>query len=122
MGKPVILVVDDQIFICETIVALLENTYEVHAYTAGAEAIKYIKNNPVDLALLDYSMPTMSGYEVLMNIKSNPSTSKIPVIFLTAETNERMRMEMIDRGASDYIHKPVNAPVLHECIKKHLKK
>ena len=120
MGKPDIMVVDDQPSVCKEIASLLKNDYTVHAFKSGREALEYISDNPVDLVLLDYGMPNMTGYEVLMGIRINKSTNKIPVVFLTAETNERMRQEMMGRGATDYLCKPVGFSDLHQCISKHL--
>jgi len=120
MGKPIILVVDDQPFVCETVEIMLKNTYEVHTFTSGKEAMDYMSDKAVDLVLLDYEMPNMTGFEVLLGIRASRHNSKIPVIFLTAETNERMKMEMIERGAADYICKPIDSSVLHQSIKKQL--
>jgi len=120
MKKPILLVVDDQQFVCESIEIMLKNMYEVHTFTSGEEAMNYMSDHSADLVLLDYEMPNMTGYEVLLAIRENKHTSKTPVIFLTAEKNERMRMEMIARGASDYICKPINSSALHQSIKKQL--
>jgi len=114
------MVVDDQPSVCKEITSLLKNDYTVHAFKSGKEALEYIFDNPVDLVLLDYGMPNMTGYEVLMAIRVNHSTNNIPVIFLTAETNERMRHEMMGRGATDYLCKPIGATELHQCIGKYL--
>ena len=121
MAKPVVVVVDDQITICETIKSVLYGMYDVHTFTDGKEAMSYMHKNPVDMILLDYQMPGMTGYEVLMAVRSHKSTIQTPVIFLTAETNERMKMEMLERGASDYINKPIDSTALHSSIRKFLK-
>ena len=115
-----IVLVDDQPSVCREVTAFLKDTYTVHAFTSGKEALDYLSCHPVDLVLLDYEMPGMTGYEVLMGIRLNKSTHKVPVIFLTGETNERMRQEMMGRGASDYLCKPVTAVDLIHCIEKHL--
>ena len=120
MSKPIVLVVDDQPFVCESVAIMLKNTYDVHSFTSGKEVMSFMSNRPADLVLLDYEMPNMTGYEVLLAIRANKHNSKTPVIFLTAETNERMKMEMIERGASDYICKPINSSALHQSIKKQL--
>ena len=120
MGKPNILVVDDQPSVCKEISSFLKNDYTVLAFKSGQEALDYISYNPADLILLDYDMPNMTGYEVLLSIRMSQITKKIPVIFLTGETNERMKYEMLGRGASDYLCKPVSSAELHQCIKKHL--
>ena len=120
MSKYDILVVDDQPSICREVTAFLKDSYTVHSFTSGKEALDYLSEHPTDLILLDYDMPGMTGYEVLMAIRLNKSTGKIPIVFLTGETNERMREEMIGRGAIDYLCKPVTSSLLHQCIKKHL--
>ena len=120
MKNPTVIIVDDQPFICDTIKAILKNSYDARSYTSGKEALGFLSDNPVDLVLLDYDMPGMTGYEVLMSIRGSKHNANTPVIFITAETNERMRIEMIERGASDYICKPIDSSVLHERIKKQL--
>ena len=120
MGSPIIIVVDDQKFFCDTIETILKNKYEVHSFYSGKDAIKYLEGNPADMVLLDYVMPELTGYETMMRIRAINSVSKVPIIFLTAELNERMKTEMIDRGACDYICKPIDASVLKTCIEKHL--
>ena len=120
MGQPDILVVDDQPSVCREVVAFLKDGYTVHAFSSGAEALDYMLKNPVDLVLLDYDMPGMTGYEVLISIRSNRQAKDTPVIFLTAETNERMKTEMLARGAVDYLCKPISSAALQASVKKHL--
>ena len=115
-----ILLVDDQPSVCREITAFLKDAYTVHAFTAGQEALDFLTDNTADLVLLDYDMPEMTGFQVLMSIRMNKATAEIPVIFLTGETNERMRHEMMSRGATDYLCKPVTSQDLHTCIKEHL--
>ena len=115
-----ILLVDDQPSVCREVTAFLKDTYTVHAFTSGKDALDYLSSNSTDLVLLDYEMPEMTGYEVLMSIRLNKSTHTVPVIFLTGETNERMRQEMMGRGATDYLCKPVTSYDLHQCIEKYL--
>ena len=120
MSASDILLVDDQPSVCREMTAFLKNSYTVHSFTSGKEALDYLSGNPVDLVLLDYDMPGMTGYEVLMAIRLNKSILHIPVVFLTGVTNERMRQEMMGRGADDFLCKPVSSGDLHSCIEKHL--
>ncbi|MCL2387632.1 MAG: response regulator [Defluviitaleaceae bacterium] len=115
-----IIIVDDQPAVCKEVAAYLKNDYKVHAFKSGDKAISYLEKNHVDLILLDYYMPEMTGFEVLLKIRQNQALSETPVVFLTAEINERMEYEMIKRGATDYLHKPIDSIKLHQCIKKHL--
>ena len=122
MDKPVVVTVDDQLFICETLKSILSNKYEVLTFMSGKDAMEYLEERSVDIILLDYDMPGMTGYEVLMSIRSNKYNVKTPVIFITAQTNERMKMEMIERGANDYVCKPINSAILHQKISEQLSK
>ena len=120
MNKPDVMVVDDQPSVCKEIASFLKDKYTVHAFKSGIEALDYLNGNSVDIVLLDYDMPNMTGFEVLMAIRKGKYAESLPVIFLTGETNERMRIEMMGRGANDYLCKPVNSSQLHECINKHI--
>ena len=120
MSKRAILVVDDQPSVCKEVTTFLKDAYAVHAFKSGKEALEYLSANSADLVLLDYDMPDMTGYEVLLAMRLNNSTKATPVVFLTGETNERMRYEMIARGADDYLCKPINSIELRNCIEKHL--
>ena len=106
---PVILVVDDNQQNLELLQAYLEDmdckTLPAHG---GAEALEIIADDPPDLILLDVMMPKMSGFEVCKRIKSNPKTTDIPVIMVTA-LNEFGDIERgIDSGTDDFVSKPVN--------------
>ena len=120
VNKLEIMIVDDQPTICKEVSAYLRNDYTVHAFKSGKEALAYLEKHPIDLILLDYYMPEMTGFEVLMQIRQNKAISKTPVVFLTAEINERMQHEMIQRGASDYLCKPIDSATLKQCIRKHI--
>ena len=120
MSKPIIVAVDDQPFICQMIETILKQKYDVRTFTSGSDAVDYLTENKVDFVLLDYYMPIKTGYEVLMDVRASMHNSKTPVVFITAETNERMKMKMVERGANDYICKPINSQDLINCIEKHL--
>jgi len=120
MSKREIMIVDDQPSTCKEISAYLHNDYAVHAFKSGAEAMRYLGNHQVDLILLDYYMPEMTGFEVLLNILQNKATEDIPVVFLTAEVNDRMEIEMMQRGAVGYLCKPVDANKLRQTVAKHM--
>jgi len=119
--KPTVMVVDDQASICREVSEFLKWECDVAAFKSGPEAINYIHSNSPDLIILDYYMPEMTGFETLMAIRSNRATAKTPVIFLTTEINERMKVEMLERGAQDYLTKPINSGELIDTVKKHLR-
>jgi putative two-component system response regulator len=120
MSKPVVITVDDQKIICNLISSMLKDTYDVRIFTEGKDALEYLADNPVDLVLLDYDMPGLTGYEVLMGIRGNKKIAGLPVIFLTGITNQRMEEEMMERGANDFICKPIDFALLRQRINKHL--
>jgi len=120
MEKQKIMIVDDQPAICTSVTGMLKFDYTVFPFTSGKDALDFLKTNTIDLILLDYEMPGMTGYEVLINIRMHQNTKATPVVFLTGATNERMRQEMMGRGATDYLTKPVDPDALKNCIKKYL--
>ena len=106
---PVILVVDDNIPNLELIQAYLEDIdCQVVPAHDGVEALSIVSRRKPDLILLDVMMPKMSGFEVCRRLKSDPQTSDIPVIMVTA-LNEFGDIERgIDSGTDDFVSKPVN--------------
>jgi len=120
MDKPDIIIVDDQPSVCKEVSSFLKNDYTVHAFKSGKEALDYLDKNHAALILLDYYMPEMTGFELLIHIRQNKAFADTPVVFLTAELNERMEREMVQRGACDYLRKPINSTELTQCIKRHL--
>jgi DNA-binding response OmpR family regulator len=107
--KKKILVVDDEKDIVDILKYNLEKEHEFDVLTAynGKEAFALVENQP-DLILLDIMMPELNGFEVCKQLKQNPATAKIPVIFLTAKENEIDEILGLELGADDYIHKPLS--------------
>ncbi|MBS1514975.1 MAG: response regulator transcription factor [Bacteroidetes bacterium] len=107
--KKKILVVDDEKDIVDILKYNLEKEHEFDVLTAynGKEALSLVENNP-DLILLDIMMPELNGFDVCKQLKQNPATAKIPVIFLTAKENEIDEILGLELGADDYIHKPLS--------------
>lgn len=109
--KATILVVDDTAENIDVLSGILRQDYKVKAALNGALALKIASSTPPDLILLDVMMPQMDGYEVCRQLKANPDTHHIPVIFVTAKTEEEDEAKGFALGAVDYITKPVS-PVL----------
>ena len=120
-SKPIILVVDDTPDNIEVLRWVLQSNYQVMAATHGKKALKIAQTSPKpDLILLDVMMPDMDGHEVCRQLKSDPRTSMLPVIFLTTEDdteNEKLGFEI---GAVDYIHKPIKPPIVQARVRTHL--
>lgn len=107
--KKKVLVVDDEKDIVDILKYNLERENEFEVFTAkdGREALELADSIP-DLIMLDIMMPELNGFEVCKQLKSNPATSKIPIIFLTAKENEIDEILGLEIGADDYISKPIS--------------
>ena len=102
-----ILVADDDDLLCEVLRFKLENMgHTVLVVTDGATALSSARNEDFDVLILDSMMPALSGMEVLQSLKSDPATSKLPVIMLTARRSEDDVVRALRAGAADYLTKP----------------
>jgi putative two-component system response regulator len=119
--KNTILVVDDSPDNLALISGLLQDDYRVKIAHSGAKALSIsVSASPPDLILLDIMMPGMDGFEVCRQLKRNPRTMNIPVIFLTAKTQMEDEQKGLELGAVDYITKPVSPPIVLARVKNHL--
>jgi len=91
---------------------LLKQVYEVFPVSSAAKMFDLLERFIPDMILLDVNMPEMTGYEAIKVLKSSPRFCNIPVIFLTAKSDEESEMEGFDLGASDYVTKPFSGPLL----------
>ncbi len=108
-----ILVVDDTPDNLAVMSSLLKGTYKVMVANHGERALKLARSTPKpDLILLDIMMPGMSGYDVIRELKADPATQHIPVIFLTAMSETEDEQIGLDLGAADYITKPISPPIV----------
>lgn len=116
-----ILVVDDNPDNIDVLSGILRPQYKVKASVSGKLALKIAsgKQKP-DLILLDIMMPEMDGYQVCEQLKANPITRDIPVIFVTAKSETEDEQRGFELGAVDYITKPVSMPITLARIRTHL--
>lgn len=111
-----ILVVEDEKNIQNIIKAFLENAeYKVETADDGLDAINLIQNNNYDLILLDIMLPKVDGFTICEMIRKN---SNVPIIILTALTDEESQLKGFDKLADDYITKPFSMPVLLKHIER----
>jgi len=111
-SKPVLLAIDDDAIILNTVISTLKGEYSVRPFTSGETALKYLTGQTADLILLDNKMPGMSGLEVLKKLQADERTSTIPTIFLTGSVDGESEVEALELGAVDYIYKPVKPRAL----------
>lgn len=104
-----ILIVDDEPDLLELVRYNLQaEGYKVLTARDGIEGLKAAKTEPLDLAILDLMMPGMDGNELCRAIRSNPATANLPVIMLTAKSDDVDKIASLELGADDYITKPFN--------------
>jgi len=116
-----ILIVDDERYNINVMVAILKDEYRLIIAKNGTEALRRAKAaNPPDIILLDIMMPGMDGYEVCSRLKSDPKTRHIPVIFITAMSEMENEEKGLLMGAIDYIIKPVSPPIVRARVRNHL--
>ncbi len=119
--KATLLIVDDTPDNLTLMTGLLRDFYQIRVANHGARALKIAASEPnPDLILLDIMMPEMDGYEVCRQLKADPKTRTIPVIFLTARTDTDDETHGFALGAVDYITKPISPPVVLARIRTHL--
>lgn len=118
MSKRKILVVDDDPTMVKLInVNLKLNNYLVAEANSGEEALEIVDSEDLDLIVLDIMMPGVDGWEVLQRIRSNPDTEEMPVILVTAKTQDSDVIRGWELGADEYVIKPFNPLLLVEVIK-----
>jgi putative two-component system response regulator len=116
-----LLAVDDTPSILRMVTGVLSPAFKVRVATSGAQALTLVRQPPVpDLILLDVMMQGMDGYEVCRQLKADPLTAAIPVIFLTARTDAEDETRGFELGAADYVAKPINPAVLQARVRAHL--
>jgi two-component system, sensor histidine kinase and response regulator len=116
-----ILIVDDNPQNLQVLAKILQdNKYEIEFATNGETALEWLKTNQFGLILLDINMPGMNGFEVCKKIRSNPVMNKIPVIFLSADTDRESILKGFELGAQDYITKPFDSRELLARVRTHL--
>jgi DNA-binding response OmpR family regulator len=102
-----ILVAEDDRDIAELIAHYLQKSgWRAHITASGDAALAYARRSPVDLAILDVMLPGMSGLDVCRALRAGKDTARLPIIMVTARTEESDRIAGLEIGADDYIAKP----------------
>jgi two-component system phosphate regulon response regulator PhoB len=123
MADERVLVVDDEPDILSILVYQLSREgFRVSTAVSGRSAIATAIAEPPDLVVLDLMLPELDGYEVLAQLRRHEATSSIPVILLTARTEEEERLRGFDTGADDYVTKPFSPRELVARVKALLRR
>jgi DNA-binding response OmpR family regulator/class 3 adenylate cyclase len=119
---PHILIVDDTVFNSEILSRVLKNqNFQVSVANNGEQALEKVKQNPPNLILLDVMMPGIDGFETCRQLKANPKTEDIPIIFMTALSDTIDKVKGFELGAVDYITKPFHNEELLVRVETHLR-
>jgi len=117
MAVPQILWVDDEIESLQSQILFLQNKgYEVKSMTNGFDAVDYIKDNLVDVVLLDETMPGITGLETIAKMKE--VNQSLPIVLITKNETENLMDDAIGSQISDYLIKPVNPNQVLLSLKK----
>lgn len=111
-GRKHILVVDDDRTVLKMLKTALSEKYEVTAMVNGVLVEKFLDSKHVDLIILDYEMPIMTGADVYRQIKINPKTADIPICFLTGVSERSKVQEIMSLRPRGYLLKPINMEML----------
>ncbi len=118
--KPCILIIDDERSIVDNIQYVLEKEgYICHAFFEGLPSLSYLDENSINLIVLDIGLPDINGFELCKQIRIK---RQIPIIFLTARSEETDRALGFEHGADDYVTKPFSPMELVERVKAILSK
>ena len=105
--RPYALVVEDELALVELVRYNLEKDgYEVDIARDGEDAILMVEERQPDIIVLDWMLPKLAGIEVCRRLRSKSTTRNVPIIMLTAKTEEADRIRGLDTGADDYMTKP----------------
>lgn len=115
-----VLLVDDNRDMREYVARLLSRRYQVTSAADGLEALRLARVNPPDLVLTDIMMPGLDGFGLLRKLRSDPQTSAIPILMLSARAGEEAESEGMEAGADDYLVKPFTARELMARVGAHV--
>ena len=114
-----ILIVDDSESIREVVSFTLENEgYNILSAVDGKDALNHLDGNPVDLIITDLHMPNMNGIELIKEVRTMEAYKRVPILFLTTESQAAKKMEAKEAGATGWIIKPFVPAKLIAAINK----
>lgn len=122
MNKKKLLILDDDIRICEVLAQALSNDYEVTITHDADIAYRIITKNSPDIILLDIHLGTGCGIGLCKKLRANQIIKNIPILILTGQGTTDKMLQSFDVGADDYIEKPVDLVVIKARLKARLRR
>lgn len=119
--RPRILLIDDDAVSLQVLRRIFDAKTDLRFATNGADGLRIVREFLPDVILLDAEMPGTSGYEVCAQLKRDPLTADIPVIFVTSHTDAAHEVAALDLGAADFISKPVTETQVRARVKTQLR-
>ena len=118
---PVLLIVDDDPNSIHLLADIFNKDYDIFFATTGQKALEIASQEKPSLILLDVIMPDIDGYEVCKQLKQNPDTLDIPIIFVTTHSNVTEEIHALEMGAADFISKPFAPGIVKLRVKNQIK-
>jgi DNA-binding NtrC family response regulator len=115
---PTILAVDDDPMVVELIKEALKSTGEVISANTGAQALERVKKNAPDVLVLDIQLPDASGLEMVEQVRA--LDAKLPIVFVTVSKSSEVAIEAIQKGAFDFLTKPLEMQLVQEVVQRAL--
>ncbi|MEN9331981.1 MAG: hypothetical protein RLZZ94_1071 [Bacteroidota bacterium] len=116
-----VLVVDDDVRNIYSLTSILEHEQmNIHTAFSGDEAIEKLKNNTIDIVLMDIMMPGKNGFDTMREIRAEGQFNELPIIAVTAKAMKGDKELCIEAGANDYLTKPINTELLIRKMKQQL--
>jgi two-component system alkaline phosphatase synthesis response regulator PhoP len=122
MTKKICIIEDEKDIVRLLTYNLTKEGYDVISYDSGEEACSFVEKNKPNLILLDVMIPGLDGFDVCKKLKANPETQDIPIIMLTAKTDDTNIVTGLELGADDYITKPFSVAILIARIRTALRR
>lgn len=123
MAKPRILIIEDERALADILeINLQREGFETSVARDGAQGLRQAQVNVPDLVLLDLMLPGRSGLEICRDLKSSPVTNAIPIIMITAKSEETDQLIGFATGADDYVTKPFSVKVLIQRVRRELRR
>ena len=119
--QPVLLIVDDDPSMIQVLGKALRSLGRLRFATHGADALRLMRESLPDIVLLDAQMPGMSGFDVLDAIKHDTSLADLPVIMVTSHSEEDFEQAGLERGAADFIAKPIRPAIVQARVRTQLR-